>query len=163
MSAALKTMFMSLTERGMAIPPNVGDVRAVVLRAGTPRRIAALAAGFHQSLQQRAAPVKTVHIMKLFAKACSEALDVTGTAVLSDEQVYSVLFSHGIMPKVPKNEALAMRNVDLSNADEVNKKEVCKTWCELCFFASFLFSTEGELDQRLAQSASFCGSKSQQD
>jgi len=81
---------------GQPVPDTCQEVKALVLKSTTPRAIALLAAGHHQSIQGDAQDVATADILEAFAEAAQETASKKGNPLLADDDVYRILFCHGL-------------------------------------------------------------------
>ena len=95
-SAALKNIKDDMRKSGLAIPPTIGQVKALVLHQGTSKRLCLLAAGHHQTLQTNTTPVEVVDICNAIIEAARQKERTSGVAMLTDEQLYSILVSCGL-------------------------------------------------------------------
>jgi len=95
-AAALRETYIKLQQSNVEVSRYLQEVKALVLKPGTPRRIAQLAAGHHQALQSSSLQVKLVDVCRSLGDASAEKKLAGGSGTLTDEQLYVVLVCHGL-------------------------------------------------------------------
>jgi len=118
-AAAAKSLYSKVVSSGVQPPDTLANVRAIVLQPHAPVRICMMAAGFHQGIQGNVTEVKVVSVLKSVLEACKQHLDEYGDALLSDEQLWSLLVSHGLHVSPKERTSLSLSEI---NADNVTKK-----------------------------------------